>query len=527
MGDSSEKKSKKSKKEKKEKKEKKSKRERDARASSPSKKQRREAPGAAAAAGADAPAPAPAPPAWRAFSDAPFAAETRAALAAAGFDAPSEIQQRAWPVACAGDDLIAIAKTGSGKTLAFLLPVFHRLRMYAANDASTPHRDAAAASTTPPRAAALVLAPTRELALQIHREAETYGACEGVDAVAVYGGAPMRDQIEKLRASARRSTIVVATPGRLCDLMKQGAVTLAQCRHVVLDEADRMLDMGFEPQLREVFAATPPPPGPDEYSDRERASMVRRQTLLFSATWPKSVRKMADAFLAKKRKASGDGKAEEITTCAAVTIFLGGGGANVDALDRERELQANASVTQSFIHATDDEKDQRMYDFLCTLQHGSRVVAFANTKRRCETLAKTFWDQGFGVVAVHGDKPQRDREKALADFASDVAPLMFATDVAARGLDIKGVTHVVNYDMARDVESYVHRIGRTGRAGATGESVTFWNPDYDKECAPALCKLARDAGQAVPEWLEKWERGKESKQWRKERAVMKPESEGG
>jgi superfamily II DNA/RNA helicase len=310
--------------------------------------------------------------------------------------------------------------------------------------------------------------------------------------------------------------------------MKQGAVTLAQCRHVVLDEADRMLDMGFEPQLREVFAATPPPPGPDESSDRERASTVRRQTLLFSATWPKSVRKMADAFLAKKKKkASGDEKAEEITTCAAVTIFLGGGGANVDALDREKELQANASVTQSFVHATDDEKDQRMYDFLCTLQHGSRVVAFANTKRRCETLAKTFWDQGFGVVAVHGDKPQRDREKALADFASDVAPLMFATDVAARGLDIKGVTHVVNYDMARDVESYVHRIGRTGRAGARGESVTFWNPDYDKECAPALCKLARDAGQAVPEWLEKWERGKESKQWRKERAVMKPASEGG
>ena len=443
MGDSSEKKSKKSKKSKKEKKEKKSKRERDARASSPSKKQRREAPGAAAAAGADAPAPAP--PAWRAFSDAPFAAETRAALAAAGFDAPSEIQQRAWPVACAGDDLIAIAKTGSGKTLAFLLPVFHRMRMRAAaNDASTPHRDAAA--STPPRAAALVLAPTRELALQIHREAETYGACEGVDAVAVYGGAPMRDQIEKLRASAAQMTkslIVVATPGRLCDLMKQGAVTLARCRHVVLDEADRMLDMGFEPQLREVFAATPPPPGPgEEYSeDRERASTeirIRRQTLLFSATWPKSVRKMADAFLAKKRKASGDGKAEEITTCAAVTIFLGGGGANVDALDRERELQANASVTQSFIHATDDEKDQRMYDFLCTLQHGSRVVAFANTKRRCETLAKTFWDQGFGVVAVHGDKPQRDREKALADFASDVAPLMFATDVAARGARHQG-----------------------------------------------------------------------------------------
>ena len=202
--------------------------------------------------------------------------------------------------------------------------------------------------------------------------------------------------------------------------------------------------------------------------------------------------------------------ADDDAPTGAVKIFLGGG----DDGDDGAELAANKAVTQRFINATDDEKDKHMYDFLCELKEGSRVVAFANTKRRAETLAKTFWNHGFGTCAVHGDKPQREREAALAKFAKDECPLMFATDVAARGLDIKGVTHVVNFDMARDVESYVHRIGRTGRAGESGVAVTFWNPDYDKECAPALCKIARDAGQEVPEWLAKFEKSKESKQWR-------------
>lgn len=142
---------------------------------------------------------------------------------------------------------------------------------------------------------------------------------------------------------------------------------------------------------------------------------------------------------------------------------------------------------------------------------------FANTKRRVDNLAKTFAE--FGTCAIHGDKPQADRERALADFVGNRRPLMVATDVAARGLDIKNVTHVFNFDMARDVESYVHRIGRTGRAGATGTSITFWNPDYDKECAPALIKIARTAGQPVPDWLAKFESAKASKLW----AVAKAE----
>lgn len=145
----------------------------------------------------------------------------------------------------------------------------------------------------------------------------------------------------------------------------------------------------------------------------------------------------------------------------------------------------------------------------------ARVVVFANTKRRVDVCARNFAE--FGTVAIHGDKQQHERDKALASFVAGEQPLMFATDVAARGLDIKGVTHVMNFDMARDVESYVHRIGRTGRAGELGEAVTFWNPDYDKECTPALCKIARNAGQVVPEWLAKYEKNKSGKLWKEDK----------
>uniref|UniRef100_A0A7S0L8H5 Helicase C-terminal domain-containing protein n=1 Tax=Coccolithus braarudii TaxID=221442 RepID=A0A7S0L8H5_9EUKA len=234
-----------------------------------------------------------------------------------------------------------------------------------------------------------------------------------------------------------------------------------------------MLDMGFEIQIKAIFAELP----------------ASRQTLLFTATWPKSVRKLASAYLR-------DGE-------STVQLYVGGSG--------DAELSANKCVSQMFIHATDDEKDVKLYNFLCELAEGSRVIVFANTKRRVENIARDFAE--FGTCSVHGDKRQDEREAALRRFVANECPLMVATDVAARGLDIKGVTHVINFDMARDVESYVHRIGRTGRAGLTGASVTFWNPDYDKQCAPALIKIARDASQPVPDWLAKQEKIKASKLW--------------
>ena len=377
-----------------------------------------------------------------AFKDTPFDAALVKALETS-FDKPSPIQSAAWPAACEGKDVIAVAKTGSGKTLAFLLPIFHAII------GTTSNRTVPVAAASSPLG--LVVAPTRELAVQIQLECEKFGAgTVGIVSLCCYGGTPVQQQIRALRTD--KPHVVIGTPGRLQDLLNKEVLVINKCTIVVLDEADRMLDMGFEPQIKQIFSNLP---------------QSARQVLLFSATWPKTVRKLASSYL---RSSDKDDEKNNV-----VEVFLGGSG-NPDA-----ELEANKSISQTFIQATDDEKDKKMYDLLCGFKDDSRVVVFANTKRRVEMLAKVFYE--FGTCAVHGDKDQRDREKALKNFVDNQCPVMFATDVAARGLDIKGVTHVINYDMARDVESYVHRIGRTGRAGELGDSITFWNPDFDKECS--------------------------------------------
>ena len=319
-----------------------------------------------------------------------------------------------------------------------------------------------------------------------------------------YGGTNVREQ--KAALASQRPSLLVATPGRLVDLLDQKVIDLSHCAMIVLDEADRLLDMGFAPQLKSTFAALP----------------ASRQILLFTATWPKAVRKLASTYLregeATRRLFLGNGDSGS-ESGSGNDDSVRGGDSGIRAEEAAAELSANKAVSQSFLQATDDEKDQKLWTFLCELAEGSRVIVFANTKRRVDNLAKTFHE--FGTCAIHGDKPQKEREAALAGFTNNASPLLFATDVAARGLDIKLVTHVINYDMARDVESYVHRIGRTGRAGALGKSLTFWNPDYDKECAPALIHVARKAGQEVPQWLAVYESAKASKLW----AVSKAEKE--
>ncbi|OEU19270.1 DEAD-domain-containing protein [Fragilariopsis cylindrus CCMP1102] len=410
-------------------------------------------------------------PCWNSFRDAPFEEPIQQALSGAGFTEPSPVQAQAWPAALSGKDVIGVAKTGSGKTLGFLLPVFHRI--------STKNLPLGAteAMTMLQKGRGLLVSPTRELAMQIHKECVKFGTPIGISATVLYGGANANAQIQELRKGGQ---IVVATPGRLCDLLdRKSCLTLNNCHFIILDEADRMLDMGFEPQLKQITTALP-----------EKSS---RQTLFFTATWPKAVRKVAAKFM----------RGEQET----IEIFIGEGTAN-------GELVANKSVKQTFIEAQDDMKDKILYDFLCGLDEKASVVIFANTKRRVDFVAKMFWQEGFTTCAVHGDKQQHERDTSLRKFVSKECAILVATDVAARGLDIKGVTHVVNFDMARDCDSYIHRIGRTGRAGEVGEAVTFWNPDYDKVCSPALVKIARDAGQEVPAFLQKYEKIKGSKQWK-------------
>mmetsp|Transcript_13383 Transcript_13383/g.25578 ORF Transcript_13383/g.25578 Transcript_13383/m.25578 type:complete len:496 (-) Transcript_13383:134-1621(-) len=407
----------------------------------------------------------PLPDPMRTFDETPFGEPVKQVFKDMGFTKPSPIQASAWPVAMSGKNLVAVAKTGSGKTVAFLLPALHKL--------STGELGKTRDGPT-----ALVLAPTRELAQQIQVECNKFHkVCQCQPAVCIYGGVPKGPQIGDMRKGPE---VVIGTPGRMVDLMDMKALSVARVRYLVLDEGDRMLDMGFEPQIKRILGEIAP---------------ESRQTLFFTATWNKSVQKMANNYLTA-------GGAESL-----VNITVGS----------TEDLVANTAINQKF-HALDDsEKDAKLWQLLEEFPEGSKVVAFGNTKRRVDHLAKACWNAGFGASAIHGDKTQAERNAALAKFQAGEWPLMFATDVAARGLDIQGVTHVINYDMPRDVENYIHRIGRTARAGKSGISITFWNQTYDVACAPALAKIAREAAQEVPAWLEEWakkaERGKKDKHW--------------
>ncbi|CAN4082437.1 unnamed protein product [Withania somnifera] len=376
------------------------------------------------------------PPPFTSFQATGFPSEILREIHQAGFPAPSPIQAQSWPIALQGRDIVAVAKTGSGKTLGFLLPGFILLKQRRSNPLYGP--------------TILVLSPTRELATQIQDEAVKFGRSSKISCTCLYGGAPKGPQLRDLD---RGVDIVVATPGRLNDILEMRRVKLDQVSYLVLDEADRMLDMGFEPQIRKIVKEVP----------------TRRQTLMFTATWPKEVRKIAADLLVNP-----------------VQVNIG----NVD------ELVANKSITQYVEVLSYMEKQKRLDQILRSQEPGSKIIIFCSTKKMCDQLARNL-TRPFGAAAIHGDKSQGERDHVLSQFRTGRSPVLVATDVAARGLDVKDIRVVVNYDFPTGVEDYVHRIGRTGRAGATGEAYTFFC-DQDSKHASDLIKVLEGANQKVP-----------------------------
>jgi ATP-dependent RNA helicase RhlE len=336
------------------------------------------------------------------------------AVAQESYLEPTPIQARAIPELLAGRDLLGCAQTGTGKTAAFLLPMLQHLS----------RRPSEGVASSRGRIRALVLTPTRELAAQIDERASAYGRYVGVKHTVIFGGVGQRPQE---RALARRPELVVATPGRLLDLMAQGLVRLDGVEIFVLDEADRMLDMGFIHDVRRIIAALP----------------ARRQTLLFSATLPDDIGALARNILRNPLRVS--------VTPAATTV---------EAIEQSIHFVARA--------------DKR--ELLDQVLRGAGVVralVFTRTKRGANRVATQLGKSGIAAAAIHGNKSQGARERALEDFRQGRVPVLVATDIAARGIDVDGISHVVNYDLPNVPESYVHRIGRTGRAGAAGVAISF------------------------------------------------------
>ncbi|CAK0856146.1 unnamed protein product [Prorocentrum cordatum] len=367
-------------------------------------------------------------------------------LKRAGFPGPSQIQAYTWPLAMQNKDVIGIAATGSGKTLAFLLPAFAEMQKFGVR----PERSGPGL---------LVMSPTRELAQQTEDEANRFGQCIGFRCVAMYGGSPKRDQISKYRMGVHT---IVACPGRLNDFLEGGQVRLDGVGKLVLDEADRMLDMGFEPQIRKILDKVP----------------RRRHTLFFTATWPKEVRRLAAEILYQPFKVMIGNRDELKGNQDVIQVVR-----VIDGYQKERELMSLMSEAG-----------------VMNPNSPGKVLVFASTKRMCEDLSRSMQRNRVPCQSIHGDKDQREREQALNGLKTGSIKVLVATDVAARGLDIKGVGLVVNYDPANNTEDYVHRIGRTARAGAKGYAVTFFTRQ-DGGKARGVIEVMERTNQEVPQEL--------------------------
>jgi ATP-dependent RNA helicase DBP3 len=387
-----------------------------------------------------------------------------------GFEKPSPIQAQCWPILLHVDDkgvhrdVVGIAETGSGKTLAFSMPALSVM----AKTTEVPNKRGRS-----PRM--LVLAPTRELAMQSQKVLEEFGAVVNLTSTVIYGGVPKPAQKDILRKGV---DCIVCTPGRLKDLINEGSCDLSGIAHLVLDEADRMLDMGFEEDVRFIISKC--------------KSKESRQTAMFSATWPAAIQQLALEFMV-----------DPVCIYVGFESIVGSNGEN--AIDDS--LSANKRVSQTVEVLEDRAREARLRELVGKYSKGKkkndRILVFALYKKEAARLEGTLNRWGFSCASIHGDKTQDARNRALAEFKDGSCPILVATDVAARGLDIPDVEVVINYTFPLTIEDYVHRIGRTGRAGKSGISHTFFQPG-DKSHAGELQQVMRQAGQDVPEELLKF-----------------------
>merc|ERR1712176_1429823 len=380
----------------------------------------------------------------RTFEEASFPEYVLEEVSRAGFKEPTPIQVQGWPIALSGRDMVGIAETGSGKTLAFLLPAIVHIN-------AQPYLSKGDGPIV------LVMAPTRELAIQTKEESNRFGSNSKIKNTVVYGGQPKHAQAADLREGVE---IVIATPGRMIDFLDSNATNLKRVTYLVLDEADRMLDMGFEPQVRKITSQIRPD----------------RQTLMWSATWPKEVQKLARDL------------------CKEDPVHI-----NVGSLD----LRTAHTIRQYVEVVQEQDKRARLKRLLEKVMDGkTKILIFSGTKRDGDQLTREMRMDGFPALCIHGDKKQEERDWVLKEFKEGKSPILVATDVASRGLDVKDIKYVINYDFPNQIEDYIHRVGRTGRAGATGSSYTFFTQDKFRH-APDLIKVLQEANQPVPAELEK------------------------
>uniref|UniRef100_A0A914VJP2 RNA helicase n=1 Tax=Plectus sambesii TaxID=2011161 RepID=A0A914VJP2_9BILA len=393
------------------------------------------------------------------FDEANLTPTLLANVKKAGYNLPTPIQRQGIPLVNAGFDVMACAQTGSGKTAAFLLPILSKL--LSENDLST---------TLSPRQSprALIVAPTRELATQIYNEGRKFANDTMAKMGILYGGTSVQHQKSLLMGGC---TVLVATVGRLHHFINEGIIGIDQVRFLVLDEADRMLDMGFESEIRKLVDH-PDMPGKEN-----------RQTLMFSATFPDTVQMLAQEFLNSRYG----------------FIRVGILGA------------ANSCITQDFVEVDSYGKKDKLLELL-KIDLGSykvtdsslyeqKTIVFVQMKRTADVVASLLSTAGLSSTSIHGDRLQNQREEALRDFRNGKCPILIATAVASRGLDIRGVDHVINYDLPSEIDEYVHRIGRTGRVGNPGRATSFYDASTDSALAGSLVKIMADAEQILPEFI--------------------------